>query len=125
MNQRQSLKAAAKHIEELEFSNSRYRNDVKAYNAVIDCLIAGGSACGWCEDQEECQREGKRTIPGCDEWMLGMAFGNEQEPVTEIRMEVEQDDAGRNQDDVSENVHATGSDRGAGDQDAEIQIESL
>jgi hypothetical protein len=77
MNARQAAKAAAKRIEELEHSNKLYYLDVKAYNQVIDALIAGGSACGWCEDEEECTKEGKRTIRGCDEWMLRSNKGDE------------------------------------------------
>lgn len=68
MNAKQSLRLAAKHIEELEDYNRRAAADIKAYNQCIDSMIAGGNPCEWCEDQEECQRECKGR--GCEEWWL-------------------------------------------------------
>jgi hypothetical protein len=112
MNAKQSLKKATAYIADLEDSNSRYRNDVKAYNAVIDCLIAGGSACGWCQDKEDCDRDKTR---GCDEWMLAMSYGM---PAEKIEMEVERDDDGGSQGNVPEDVSATGPVGGTGDQNA-------
>jgi len=88
MNAKQSLKAAAKHIENMEHSIRLYVLDVKAYNRVIDCLIAGGSACRFCEDEEECSREGKGTIPGCDEWILR---SNLPEDVEKVEVELKQE----------------------------------
>lgn len=77
MNAKQSLRFASKRIEELEHSIRLYVLDVRAYNKVIDCLIAGGSACGWCDDEAECDKDGKGTCRGCDEWMLRMNKGDE------------------------------------------------
>ena len=69
MNAKQSLRAAAKHIEDLSDWNRRASRDIKAYNACIDGVIDGQcSFCDWCEEQEECQRECKGT--GCGEWWL-------------------------------------------------------
>ena len=69
MNARQAARAAANHIEELENFNRRSAADNKAYNKVIDDLIAGKSACPWCEDFDSCEKAEKNTA-GCDEWML-------------------------------------------------------
>ena len=70
MNQRQSLKAASKHIQELEDFNARASADIKAYNTIILCMIEGASPCGWCEERAECQLEAKDG-KGCSEWWLG------------------------------------------------------
>ena len=68
MNAKQSLKLASKRIEELEDFNRRCSADIKAYNQCIDSMIAGGSPCDWCEEQEECQLEAKGK--GCNGWWL-------------------------------------------------------
>ena len=70
MNAKQSLRLAAKKIEDLEYFNARCVADIKAYNQIIDSLIDGGTLCDWCHDREECEKE--RTGIGCDEWMLAM-----------------------------------------------------
>lgn len=69
MNSRQAAKAAAKHIEEMEYAISRYVIDVKAYNACILDIIQGGSPCKYCEEYNECQLEAKDG-KGCSEWWL-------------------------------------------------------
>jgi hypothetical protein len=69
MNAKQALKAASKHIEELEYANRLYAVDVQAYNAVIDGTVDGRSICEWCEDQHECEKAEKGGA-GCHEWML-------------------------------------------------------
>ena len=69
MNQRQALKAASKHIEDLTDSIVRYKWDMQQYNQVIEAMIQGKSPCPWCEDHEECQLEAKDGA-GCAEWML-------------------------------------------------------
>ena len=69
MNCRQVMKAQAKHIENMEYSISRYIIDVKAYNQCIVGMIKGESPCQYCEDHEECQlaaKDGK----GCGDWYL-------------------------------------------------------
>lgn len=69
MNARQALKAAARHIEDLEYYNSRCKADIKAYNVIIDGLIAGNlNPCDWCDEQPDCapSNQGK----GCREWVL-------------------------------------------------------
>ena len=66
---KQSLRAASKRIEELEDFNRRCSRDIKAYNTVIDGLIAGNlNPCDWCDDQEDCapSDQGK----GCRNWVL-------------------------------------------------------
>ena len=71
MNAKQSLKAARKHIEELEDWNGKAKRDIKAYNACIDGVIAGKcSFCDWCEENRlgECDRPEKGT--GCGTWWL-------------------------------------------------------
>ena len=80
MNAKQSLKLAAKKIEELEQEikglehyKSRCVADIKAYNQVIESMIAGGNPCDWCEDRVECQLNAKGK--GCEDWMLAMNLG--------------------------------------------------
>ena len=93
MNCKQSLKACRKYIDELEekIQNMSYqimRNaaDIKAYNEVIDGMIAGKSPCDWCEDLNECQRAVKGQ--GCAEWWLRYKEGeNESEGILPERME--------------------------------------
>ena len=69
MNAKQALRAASKHIEELEDWNLRASADIKGYNQCIDGVIAGQcSFCDWCEENAECQRECKGQ--GCEEWWL-------------------------------------------------------
>ena len=70
MNAKQSLKAASKHIEDLEDFNRRSVSEVKYLNKVIDSVIAGEKTyCDWCQEQEECERE---QGTGCDNWWLKM-----------------------------------------------------
>ena len=69
MNSRQAAKAAAKHIEEMEYAISRYIIDVKAYNQCILAMIHGKSPCEWCEDRGECEQEAKDG-KGCGDWFL-------------------------------------------------------
>ena len=60
---------AAKRIEELEDFNRRCSRDIKAYNLIIDGLIAGNlNPCLWCDDESDCPpiSQGK----GCKEWVL-------------------------------------------------------
>lgn len=102
MNMKQSLKAAATHIEELTHSNARYRNDVIAYNECITAMIEGKSPCTWCEDHEECQLQAKDGI-GCTDWMLAMKYG-----------EVKHDGRG-NQEYVPQGILTAGDIRGEGD----------
>jgi len=72
MNAKQSLKLAAKKIEEQEDYIRRCVADIRAYNQVIELMITGRSACEWCEDRAECQLKAKEEGKGCDEWMLAM-----------------------------------------------------
>ena len=76
MNAKQALKAASKHIEELENFNARATADIKAYNKCIDGMIAGKSPCDWCEDHAtgECDKP-EHGGKGCDEWMLMWEHG--------------------------------------------------
>ena len=70
MNAKQALKAASKHIEDLEDFNRRSVSEVKYLNKVIDSVIAGEKTyCDWCQEQEECERE---QGAGCDNWWLKM-----------------------------------------------------
>ena len=71
MNAKQSLRAAAKQIEELEDWNMRASRDIKAYNKCIDGVIAGTcSYCDWCEEKRlgECERN--ELGKGCEDWWL-------------------------------------------------------
>ena len=71
MNAKQSLRAAAKQIEELEDWNQRASTDIKAYNKCIDGVIAGQcSFCDWCEEKRlgECEKAELGT--GCGDWWL-------------------------------------------------------
>lgn len=68
MNQKQALRAASKHIEELEDFNRRASADIRAYNFVILGMIAGENPCDWCEECNECQLQAKGK--GCSEWWL-------------------------------------------------------
>ena len=70
MNARQSLKIVAQKLEEAEETIRRAESDIKAYNACIDSMIAGGSPCDWCEEQCECQLTAKSEGRGCAEWWL-------------------------------------------------------
>lgn len=75
MNARQSARAASKQIEaleqrikEIEHVNRLNKADIVAYNQCIDSMIAGGSPCEWCYDNQECTKEEKGS--GCNEWMI-------------------------------------------------------
>jgi hypothetical protein len=70
MNARQSAKAAAKRIEELEFRVKINILDIRDYNTVIEEMIKDGSPCPWCEDYVECGLEAKADGRGCHEWIL-------------------------------------------------------
>jgi len=70
MNAKQSLRAAAKHITQLEYANGRYKADVVGYNNCILHMIRHGSPCDFCKDLAECREEGKDTSIGCDDWLL-------------------------------------------------------
>lgn len=71
MNAKQALRAASKHIEDLEDYNRRASSEIKCLNDCIDSVIAGESGfCEWCEEQDECQREEKAANKGCDGWWL-------------------------------------------------------
>ena len=78
MNAKQALRAASKHIEELEDYNRRASLDIKNLNRCIDSVIAGEKTyCDWCEEENECQRECKGT--GCSEWWLKMNLPDQPE----------------------------------------------
>ena len=78
MNAKQALRAASKHIEELEDYNQRASAEIKHLNQCIDSVIAGEkNYCDWCEDQQECQRECKGK--GCAEWWLKMDIPDQPE----------------------------------------------
>jgi len=89
MNKRQALKAATEKIEDqekviadLRFFNQKASADIKAYNKVIDGMIAGEGPCAWCEWEHdpvdgECKKaeHGK----GCGDWMLKWEHGEKGE----------------------------------------------
>ena len=69
MNAKQALKAAAKHIEEMEHYNAKCKADIVAYNRIVLGLIDGSvNPCDWCEENAECERPVKGK--GCSEWWL-------------------------------------------------------
>ncbi len=87
MNKKQALKAATERIDwledengNLEYFNKRAAGDIKAYNKVIDGMIAGESPCPWCEDfaTGECKNPEKGG-KGCKDWMLMWEHGEEGE----------------------------------------------
>lgn len=66
-------------LEEAEKAIARAESDIKAYNACIDAMIAGGSPCDWCEDQCECQLTAKDSGRGCAEWWLRYETGEKHD----------------------------------------------
>lgn len=70
MNAKQALRAASRHITELEYANSRYKADVIGYNNCILHMIRHGSPCDYCQDLAECKEAGKDVSIGCDDWLL-------------------------------------------------------
>lgn len=71
MNAKQSLRQAAKHIEELEDWNQKASRDIKAYNLCIDGVIAGTcSYCDWCEEKRLGECEKNELGKGCGDWWL-------------------------------------------------------
>lgn len=83
MNAKQALKAARKHLEELEYYKQEATADIKAYNGCIEHMIKGGSPCDWCNDQIECQLQAKEEGKGCDEWMLKFRENTAEEGSTD------------------------------------------
>ena len=78
VNAKQSLKLAAKRIEELEHYNGKAKADITAYNRVITGMIKGEvNPCDWCEENEECQLEAKGE--GCENWWLAFAHPTTEE----------------------------------------------
>jgi len=69
MNAKQSLRAAASRILELEDFNRRCSADIRAYVSCIHHLLDGESPCPFCEEENECQLEAKGG-KGCHEWWL-------------------------------------------------------
>ena len=69
MNARQAAKAAAARITELERIIALNKADIADYNKCILDMIAGESACVFCEDWEECNLDAKAG-KGCDMWLL-------------------------------------------------------
>ena len=71
MNARQAAKAASLRVMELERLLALNKGDIVNYNLCILHMIDGGSPCGFCEDEMECQLEAKGG-KGCGDWMLKM-----------------------------------------------------
>ena len=86
MNGRQAARAAAKKIEEQEFTLLLNKLDIRDYNLCILSMIAGGSPCEYCEDYEECQLQAKGK--GCEEWLL-------KRQITPTDVNEEEDDASK------------------------------
>lgn len=68
MNAKQSLKAASKRIEELEWFNKSAGATIRSLYIALDVIFSGGNVCELCEDWEECQLECKKQGKGCPEW---------------------------------------------------------
>ena len=96
MNAKQALRAASRHIEDLEDYNRRASSEIKCLNDCIDSVIAGESGyCEWCEEQDECQREEKAANKGCDGWWLAQHLPAENlSSVTILEGEPEEGDDG-------------------------------
>ena len=88
MNAKQALKAASKHIADLEDFNKRAVSEIKYLNKVIDSVIAGEKTyCDWCQEQDECERE---KSDGCDNWWLKMNLPIlDSTPITNVHMSLE------------------------------------
>ena len=127
MNAKQSLRAAAKRIEELEYANKLYALDVVAYNAVIEGTTEGKSICEWCEDQDECEKTEKGG-KGCKEWLLMFNHqeGEENNDETENTSDHDGDRAGA---DAAASGAGSGDGDGLGDLQAGVlgkyQIEGI
>ena len=87
MNGRQAARAAAKKIEEQEFTLLLNKLDIRDYNLCILSMIDGGNPCEYCEDFEECQLQAKGK--GCGEWLL------RKQKFTEPDVNEEEDDASK------------------------------
>ena len=70
MNAKQSLKFAAKRIEDMEHQIMLNIRDIRLYVQCILSMINHGSPCEYCEDRDECEINGRDISIGCDEWML-------------------------------------------------------
>lgn len=70
MNAKQSLKLAAKRIEDMEHQIMLNIRDIRLYVQCIHSIINHGSPCDYCEDHDECEIAGKNVDAGCDDWML-------------------------------------------------------
>ena len=92
MNGRQAAREAAKKNAELERTIMHDVIDIRLYNQCIIDMINHKSPCNYCNDFEECQKEGKDVSIGCEDWVLRVYA------IT---------DAGSVSDD-SQGVHATG-----------------
>ena len=78
MNAKQSAKAAAKRISELEHQIMLNIRDIRLYVQTIHSMINHGSPCEYCEDRDECEINGKNIDTGCDDWMLKLWHPGEE-----------------------------------------------
>ena len=105
----QIIDAQEKQIADLLDYNARNALDIKAYNEVIDGMIAGNSPCPMCEEYDSCEKAEKGK--GCGEWMLTWKV---QENVGK---EISGDDG--------EAVSATGDNSGTGTENTESTAGTL
>lgn len=75
MAARQTINDLFDQIDGAVFHAAQMTADIKRYNECIDCMIAGGSPCQWCEDYKECQLQAKKDGKGCELWMLAFPDG--------------------------------------------------
>lgn len=95
MNGRQAARKAAEKIDELERTITHNVVDIRLYNHCIVDMINHNSPCKYCNDYDECQKEGKDVSIGCEDWVLRVYA-------------ITEDDV-RSVGDDSKGIHATGS----------------
>ena len=84
MNAKQALRAASKHIEDLEDYNRRASLDIKNLYFIIGKVIGDGEGyfCDWCEDAEECKNKPQwpdDSKLGCKDFWMKLNLPDQQD----------------------------------------------